>query len=90
MQMSERLYDLERALTAGTAGSTGVPDADGSNPSRRSLSVSASRKPSLSIRRTLSSFRCASESLLLWSESADNIYMSSGYTVQFLACAHHT
>ena len=64
--MSERLYDLERALTAGTAGSTGAPDADGSNTSRRSLSVSTLRKPSLSIRRTLSSFRCASGIPFVW------------------------
>lgn len=85
MQMSERLLDLERALTAGTVGSTGVPDADGSNPSRRSLSVSASRKPSLSIRRTLSSFRCASRIPFearepSGSDRADNIYMSCGET----------
>lgn len=53
--MSERLQDLKRALTSGT----GMPDPEGSGASRRSLSVSAMRKPSLSIRRTLSSFRCA-------------------------------
>ena len=54
MQMSERLQDMERALTAGT----GMVDPEGSTTSKRSLSVSAARKPSLSIRRTLSSFRC--------------------------------
>ncbi|CAL5218420.1 g96 [Coccomyxa viridis] len=51
--MSERLQDMERALTGGT----GLADPEGSTTSRRSLSVSGARKPSLSIRRTLSSFR---------------------------------
>ena len=59
--MSERLQDMERALTGGT----GVADPEGSATSRHSLSVSAARKPSLSIRRTLSSFRSASICLLL-------------------------
>ena len=52
VQMSERLQDLERAVTSGTA-----VDGDGSTTSKRSLSVSMTRKPSLIIRRTLSSFR---------------------------------
>ena len=52
--MSERLQDLERALTSGTAA-----DGDGSATSKHSLSVSMTRKPSLIIRRTLSSFRWA-------------------------------
>ena len=52
--MSERLQDLERAVTSGTAA-----DGDGSTTSKRSLSVSMTRKPSLIIRRTLSSFRWA-------------------------------
>lgn len=55
VQMSERLQDMERALTGGT----GLADPEGSTTSRRSLSVSGARKPSLSIRRTLSSFRSA-------------------------------
>ena len=54
VQMSERLQDLERAVTSGAA-----EDGDGSATSKRSLSVSMTRKPSLIIRRTLSSFRWA-------------------------------
>ena len=54
VQMSERLQDLERAVTSGAAA-----DGDGSTTSKRSLSVSMTRKPSLIIRRTLSSFRWA-------------------------------
>ncbi|CAK0737042.1 hypothetical protein CVIRNUC_000845 [Coccomyxa viridis] len=50
--MSERLQDLERTVTSGAAA-----DGDGSTTSKRSLSVGMTRKPSLIIRRTLSSFR---------------------------------
>ena len=54
VQMSERLQDLERTVTSGAAA-----DGDGSTTSKRSLSVGMTRKPSLIIRRTLSSFRWA-------------------------------
>lgn len=62
LQMSQRLLDLERALTVGTAVPNPAQEADrreeiGVLP--RALSVGIMRKSSLSIRRTFNTFRHA-------------------------------
>ncbi len=60
VQMSERLQELERAVTVDPLeGSSDGERREEAGLSRRALSVGLVRKSSLSIRRTLSSFKCA-------------------------------
>lgn len=70
MQMAGRLQELERAVTSdplegGSDGGYGRREEGGLGLSRRALSVGLVRKSSASIRRTISSLRCAPDFPLL-------------------------
>lgn len=67
LQMSERLQELERAVTVDPLECSSDGDRrEEAGISRRTSSVGLVRKSSLSIRRTISSFKCAASLLTCW------------------------